>query len=419
MGTAEPYIGLGIALAIGMLVGVERGWSARGEPAGGRVAGFRTFGLLGLLGGLAGIQLNGGYSLVAAALIASAGGALVVGYIHDMRRNDNVSATTTVAGILTMALGTLAVTGQPVAASASAAAMLILLAMREELHAFVGALSAIEVKAVARFALITAVVWPLLPDASYGPYDAWNPRDLWMVVVLISGVSFAGYALNRWLGDVRGTLATAAAGALVSSTVVTAALAQRLKDEDMPAPIIAGIAAAGAVMTARVLVLAAVLAPIAAPTLAVVVIPAGLAAGGVTLWYLRTGKADGRTTDRLDSRNPFDLLPALGFGMLLAAAALFARWASDVYGNHGTAVVVAITGAFDVDAATVTVGGLPPGILSPRTAGLVLAVPVLLNTAFKAAVCIGIAGWRRGRAAAGALALSLAAGVAAVSVMLF
>ncbi|WP_341534186.1 MgtC/SapB family protein [Sphingosinicella soli] len=401
-----------MALALGLLVGLERGWSARGEPAGGRVAGFRTFGLLGLLGGLSGVMLAEA-RLPAVLLIAAAALALVAGYVRDMARDSgaSVSATTTIAGLITLALGLLATTDHVLVASVSAGVMVLLLSMREELHAWIRGLTAAEVKAVARFALISIVVWPLLPDAAYGPYDAWNPRDIWLVVVLVSGLSFVGYVAAKRFGEVRGTLATAAAGALVSSTAATAALARRLAaGEDAPAPAIAGIALAGAVMMTRTLILAAVVAGFVVPMLAWVLVPGGIAALAATAFVMRNNRRAPSRAAPMTSSNPFDILPALGFAALIAVAALFARWAEARYGDAGLGVIIALTGTFDVDAATVTLGALPAGSLDPVMAGIVLGIPVLLNTAFKAAICIALAGWRRGWPAAAALLFSFAAG---------
>jgi uncharacterized membrane protein (DUF4010 family) len=414
-----PLADLGIALALGLLVGVERGWSARGEPAGGRVAGFRTFGLLGLLGGLAGILLPEA-RLPAVLLIAAAALALVVGYIRDMAKDSNasVSATTTIAALITLALGLLATTGNVLVASVSAGVMVLLLAMREELHAWIRGLTAAEVKAVARFALISIVVWPLLPDTAYGPYNAWNPRDIWFVVVLVSGLSFVGYVAARRFGEVRGTLATAAAGALVSSTAATAALARRLAaGDDPPAPAIAGIALAGAVMMARTLILAAAVAGFVVPTLAWIVVPGGLAALAASAFVMRHNRHAPSRAAPMTSANPFDILPALGFAALIAGASLFARWAEARFGEAGLGIIIALTGTFDVDAATVTLGALPAGSLDPVTAGAVLGIPVLLNTAFKAAICIALAGWRKGWAAAATLMFSCAAGGAGLAAL--
>ncbi len=413
-----PLSDVGVAFALGLLVGVERGWSARGERAGGRVAGFRTFGLLGLLGGLAGIALGAGQAVLATLLIGIGGVALLAGYWRDMALDGNVSVTTTIAGLITLAVGLMATTGNVLIALVSTGVMVLLLSMRDELHAWIRGITAAEMKAVARFALISIVVWPLLPDAQYGPYDAWNPRSIWLVVVLVSGLSFVGYVAAKRFGEVRGTLATAAAGALVSSTAVTASLARRLAEGgESPAPAIAGIALAGMVMMARTLILAGAVAAFVVPALAWVVIPGALAALAASAFVMRNNKHAPSSAAPLTSQNPFDLLPAIGFAALIAGALLFARWAEANYGDAGLGVIIAITGTFDVDAATVTMGTLPPGSLDPIMAGIVLGIPILLNTAFKAAICIGLAGWQKGWAAAATLMFSFAAGAAGLAAL--
>lgn len=414
MNDLTPFRDLAIALALGLLIGLERGWSARAEPAGGRVAGIRTFGLVGLVGGLAGALAASVSKAAAAILIIATAAALVAGYVRDMAKGDSVSATSTIAAFATLALGMLATSGQPLLAAVAAGSMLLLLAMRQELHAWVRGLSALEIKAVARFALIAIVVWPLLPDVNYGPYDAWNPRSIWFVVVLISGLSFAGYVAAKRLGAVSGALATAAAGALVSSTAVTAALARRLRTGETEAPLAAAISVAGAVMMLRALTLTALLAPRALATLAVVIVPAALAALAAAYLTLRRGRARAAAPTQAP-RNPFDILPALAFAALIAGAALVARWAADVFGDRGLAVVLAITGALDVDAAIVTLGGLPDDAVEPGLAGLILAVPILANTVFKIGVTAGLAGWRQGRGGAVALAASLVTGAVALA----
>lgn len=413
-----PLRDVGIAFALGLLVGVERGWSARGERAGGRVAGFRTFGLLGLLGGIAGIALEAGHGVLATLLAVLAGIALLAGYWRDMAQDGNVSATTTIAGLITLALGMLTTTGNVLIALVCTGVMVLLLSMRDELHAWIRGLTPAEMKAVARFALVSIVVWPLLPDAAYGPYDAWNPRSIWLVVVLVSGLSFVGYVAAKRFGEVRGTLATAAAGALVSSTAATASLARRLAEgDDPPAPAIAGIALAGAVMMARTIVLAVLVAGFVVPTLAWIAVPGAIAALAATAFVMRHNRHAPSRAAPMTSHNPFDILPALGFAALIAGAALFARWAEARYGDAGLGVIIALTGAFDVDAATVTLGALPAGSLDPVTAGAVLGIPVLLNTAFKAAICIGLAGWRKGWAAAATLMFSFLAGAAGLAAL--
>lgn len=401
---------LAVALAIGLLIGLERGWSSRADAAGTRVAGFRTFGLLGLLGGLAGLIGRWVEPILAVVVLAGAVAALVSGYIRNMRVGSQVSATSTVAALTTVCLGVISTNGYAVVALAAAAAAMLLLASRRQLHGWVAGLSEADVRATARFAIICAVMLPLVPDRRFGPFDAWNPRELWLVVVLVTGFSFAGYIANKRFGTTRGTLATAAIGGMYSSTAVTAALSRRLRGGSEPATVLsAGIALASTLMFARVLILTGVLASSALPSLAIVIVPGALVALLASLWLVRRadGAADG--AGALGTANPFELLPALGFAALVAGLALATRWAETVYGDAGIAALLVITGSFDVDAAIVTLGGLPRGTLDPWLAGTVLAVPVLVNTLFKAAIVLVTAASRTRLLAASPLLASAAA----------
>lgn len=213
-----------LALAIGLLIGIERGWRGRSQADGQRVAGLRTFGLLGLLGGISGLLATGPGMPAALLFLAGGIGALLLGYARMAASHGTLSITGTVVGLITMGLGVLAASGQEIVAVALAATVSLLLVMRSALHGWIKDLTETEILAIARFTLIALVILPLLPDQSYGPYDAWNPRQIWFVVVLVSGFSLAGYVAAKRLGATRGLLATAAAGAMVSSTAVTAAL---------------------------------------------------------------------------------------------------------------------------------------------------------------------------------------------------
>lgn len=391
-----------------MLIGLERGWNARDRPEGSRVAGLRTFGLLGLLGGIAGVMAAATGPIVPALLVAGAVATLVIGYAREIRDGDWVGATSLIAGLVTLGVGCLATTGQAVMAAAIAAAVALVLATKKQLHGFLERLSEADLRATIRFVILAAVILPLLPDGRYGPYDAWDPRQIWLVVVLVSGFSFAGYVADRAFGRSRGTLATAAIGGLYSSTAVTAALSARLKSGNGGDSILsAGIALASTLMFCRVLVLTALLAPSALQSLAISVVPAALVSAIATVWLVRRARREASVeTVAAETRNPFDLLPALGFGLVVAALAVAARWAEDRLGGAGLATLIAISGSFDVDAAIVTVGSLRPGTLDPGTTGLVIAIPVLVNTLFKASVVVTTAGWNKGRLAAGALLAS-------------
>lgn len=388
------------ALLIGLLIGVERGWQSRNDAPGSRVAGVRTFGLVALVGGVAGLLVERDLALAGNAVIIVTAIAIGLGYWRTSRASDQVSATNAVAALLTLALGLLATCGFAVEAVASGCVAALLLASREQLHSWLSGLSEVDVQATVRFALIVAAIWPLLPNHAFGPYNAWNLRYLWSVVVLVTGFSFAGYIANKRFGHGRGTLATAALGGLYSSTAVIASLSIRLRGATAGyEAIAAGIAVASAVMFGRVLVLAAILAPRAFPSFAATIGPASVVAIFYAAWRVRNASEDNEGRAASDARNPIELLPALFFAALVAATAVATRWADQQFGDMGAGAAIVISGSFDVDAATVTLGGLPPGTLSPYVAGLVLAGPVLVNTLFKAAIVLVNGGQQRWRAA--------------------
>jgi uncharacterized membrane protein (DUF4010 family) len=411
------HAGLALALILGLLIGIERGWSHRLDADRSRVAGIRTFALLGLAGGIAG-EVNAQVSpLMGATILLIAGGALLIGYARAATAQD-LSATTTVVGAITLGLGVLAAAGELVTASALAAVTTLILAQRQRLHSWLQRLSEPELQAIARFGLIAFAVLPLLPDRTFGPLNAWNPRQIWMVVVLVSGVSLLGYAASRRLGSTKGLLATAAAGAIVSSTAVTAALAARIRrgDPDLPG-LVAGIALASVIMFTRVLILVAALAPMALPALALVAAPAALVSAAYVAVALRRREPAAEHAEAPSVRNPFDLAPAVLLAGLVMVISLAARWALKTFGDAGLATVLGISGMVDVDAAIITMRGLPPGSLTRIAAGYVLAAPILANTLVKAGLALGIARGRASWAAAMPLLLSVVAGLVGVALL--
>jgi len=399
---------LACALAIGLLIGLERGWLTRMRPDGSRVAGFRTFGLLGLAGGAAGMLPVA----LAAVTLAAITAMLLIGYARDSADERERSATAALAGVLTLILGTLATSGQPAIALGAAAVVTLILSMRERLHALLKGVTAAEVESIARFSLIALVILPLMPDRAMGPYLALNPRKIWFVVVLVCGLSFLGYAATRRAGATRGLLLTALTGAIVSSTAVSAAYARKLVEPSASeGALIAGIAIASTTMFVRVLVLAALLLTSALPSLALAMAPATIVALALAALSLRNVGAAAEGDVKLG--NPLDFGPALLLAAMVAVLAIVSRWAQARYGEAGLGVLLAITGVADVDAAVLTLAGLAPGTVDGRTAGLLLTAPVLANTALKAVMVMVIAPNRRGiRAAAPPLASIAAAGAA-------
>jgi len=401
----SAIIGVSLALGLGLLIGVQRGWAVRDAPGGTRFAGIRTFGLIGLAGGLAGV-LRPIAPSEALILMAATAALILLGYGRMTEGKETISGTASLVGLLALGCGYLATLGHGQVATTIAVLVTLVLALRSQLHHWLEHLTELEVGAIARFALIAGTILPLLPDQAYGPFDAWNPRHLWLVVVLVSAVSFAGYIACKRFGVRNGTLATAGAGALVSSTAVTAALAGHLRDGDGDRHLLsAAIAFASAIMFLRVLALVATLAPRVLPHIAFLLLPGAIASALTMIWMLRSAAREGvGETHPVAVRNPLDLAPAIGMMVLLMLFSLASRWMLAHYGQAGLAGTLALSGAIDVDSAIITLGGLPATALDTRTASLILAVPVVLNTVFKAATAIGVAGWSKGKGAVVALA---------------
>ena len=396
--------GLVAALTAGLLIGIERGWRLRNRRAGSRVAGLRTFTLLGGAGGLAALVVVTLGPVVGAVLLAGFVAIIVVGYTRSGAGNRD--ATSQVAALIALSLGVIAGSGMAGLAIAGAALTTLILAVRERSHRLIRRLSQQDIDALTYFTVIAGGVLPFLPNRRFGPYAAWNPFQLWLVVVLVIGFSFAGYIANRLIGERRGTLVTAVIGGAYSSTAVTASLAQRLRAGEQ-GPFTAGIAVASAVMYARVLVLVAVLAaPLVWPVVRMIgpaLIAAWLVAGLV--WW-RSGAITDNAAPQA-ARNPIALVPALGFLVAVAAAALLVRWAQASFGASGAAWSLFIAGSFDVDAAIVTLSGLPNDTIAAPIAALAIGGTVAVNMAFKIAIA-GATARRQALPAMAALGISLA-----------
>jgi uncharacterized membrane protein (DUF4010 family) len=406
----STLVGLGQALAAGLLIGLQRGWTARTAPTGTRVAGWRTHGLLGLAGGVAGLLP---VTLAIAMAVATAA-LLAIGYWRRSADANGRSATGAIVAQLTFGLGYLATTGHATEAVAAAAVITALLSAREPLHGLLKGMTGAEMRAAARFAIIALVILPLLPDRPMGPLDAWNPHKLWLVVVLVSGLSFAAYVASRRSNPHQGTLLTALLGSLVSSTAVTTACARRMATEpDARDALSSAILLAGAVMYARVIALTALLVTPVAPWIAAIL---ASALALLLLPILRTARfgASGSAPIESNAGNPLDLHVALGLAALVAVMMLASKWALMEFGNLGFSTVLLLTGLADVDAAIMTLSGVPAATIAPTLAAAILSGPVIANTLLKAGITLALAG-SEGRSAAVWLAASgLAAGASAL-----
>lgn len=403
---------LALAAAIGLLIGAERGWRLRDEEQGSRVAGVRTFAMLGILGGLAGLASAIGLKAMALLAVVGAIAMLLIGYYSQMRTATNLSATSAVAAMLTILLGALAAAGQMALAAVGAGTVVALLASREALHLALERTTRAEMTALLRLALVVFLILPLLPDASVGPFGGVNPRRIWFVVVVTGGISLAGYAVARWQGGRKGTLLTALVGSLVSSTAVTVETARRIREGQGGPAQNCSVSLASLVMLVRVLVLTAIVAPAVLGELVLVLAPALLVGLGFAAAHLRLAFGQ-LPADQREARPP-TLTLAFVFAATVAVVTFGVRWAEQRLGPGSGALVIALGGALDVDAAIAAVGALPHGAMPVRLAALAIAAPVVLNTLFKLALLVGIVGPRRA-VPAGAALLATGTAVAATA----
>jgi uncharacterized membrane protein (DUF4010 family) len=376
-----------VALAVGLLIGLEREWRQRAAEDGSH-AGLRTFGLIGLFGGLANVlNWSAGAWLLPIALL-SLSALLIADLRVGLGAVPGRDITTLVAALLTALLGALATSGEAQLAVATAVVVTLLLNLKARLHKWVDALSETELSGVVRLLVISLVILPVLPDKGYGPYGALNPRTIWLFVVLISALSFVGYFAIRLLGPRRGHLATGLFGGLVSSTATTAALA-RLGRRDVGAvySLASGIALANAVMAIRMTVIVAAIDAELAKTVAWPLGCAAAAALAMTLLLWQRGRLT-TESEIPEIQNPFDLAPALRFAAVLGATLVLARVLQDGYGQSGLKVLAAIAGLVDVDAITLTVARdtAQGGAIPSAVAALLIAA--LANSIFKAGLLI-------------------------------
>jgi uncharacterized membrane protein (DUF4010 family) len=412
---------LAIALAIGLIIGMERGWSSRDSHKGLRIAGIRSFGFVGLFGGISALLAEQFGAVVIA--IAFLGLALMVGLSYGLtvQKSQDFGITTELTLMITFMLGVMV--GKDFAAEAVAVAVVMaaLLGFKKELHHSLARLDRQELLATLQLLLIAAVVLPLLPDRNLGPWAALNPRSIGLLVLLIAGTSYVGYFAMRLLGTRVGLLATAMIGALVSSTAVTVSFGRMARRSQGSVAILgAGISLAAGTMAVRILAEVSIvnpaLLPTLAPPIAVLAMVPLIAAGAISLRKesaLQTPSTPSTSsTSEVELKNPIELGSALAYGAVLAGLFVLIRAVEAWFGKSGIYALSALSGITDVDAVSLSLAqaskvDLP---LSVATAGILIAA--MVNTLVKAILATVIGGWKLARWCASillaALALSLA-----------
>ncbi|MCA8926105.1 MAG: DUF4010 domain-containing protein [Planctomycetes bacterium] len=394
--------------------------------------GLRTFMLVALFGAIsAQLSLDGVTWIFPAALLVI-GGLTLASYLSVAQREGDLGLTSEVSLVLVFLLGGLSVRGDMVFAGACAVAMSVVLSLKKGLHAGVGRIEPKDVSAVLKFAVLTVIVLPILPNEPLvlgevlgvkGDPLWWHalsltPRKIWWMVVLISGVSFVGYVLGQALGAGRGLLLTGAVGGLVSSTAVTLSFAQRSTDRpDLSRQLAAGILVANALMPLRLLLVTSLIAPSlfvpsAIPMLGMV----GVVGLALAVLVLR-GRSDGATGD-VALQNPFEIGPALKFGALFGVVLFLAQVLQELFGDAGLYALSVLTGLTDVDAIGLAVASMVSDGDRPALGGMTLiALAAISNTVVKGGFVATLGspqlrrmalGWFAGMAAAAGGGIALA-----------
>ncbi|CAM3791082.1 MgtC/SapB family protein [Roseateles saccharophilus] len=389
MDSLETLRALGAALAVGLLVGTERGWRDRELAEGGRVAGLRTFALVGLMGGVAAMLSVWAGPWALAVALAGLAALLAVSYAAGAKVSGSVSVTTAVAAMLTLALGALAAQGEAVAAIATAVVVALLLDLKPVLHRWLRLVEPRELTAVLQLLVLSLVILPVLPDRGFGPFDAVNPYRLWWAVVLVASLSLVGHVAMRLSGPQRGLLLSGLLGGLASSTAATVALARRGRPHpDAAATLSAAILAACGVMFVRMAVLVAALQPALLARLGGILVVMALASFAAAAWHWRRHASEEAPDGAASTEGSlFDLRSALAFGALLAAVAVFTRAANDALGAAGLYGLAALSGLADVDAIVISLMRMnADGELAASATALAAVIAAASNLVMKAGI---------------------------------
>jgi uncharacterized membrane protein (DUF4010 family) len=398
----------GLAAAIGLLIGIERGWQEREAKDGARVAGIRTFTLIGILGGIAGL-LPGDVTLGLCLL----GFALPFGYFEWQRaaQAGNVSVTGFIAGLATFALGAYATRGNMAVAAAGGVVTAAVLAERQLLHGFLQRLTWVELRAAILLLVMTVVLLPLLPNRPIDPWGALNPHQIWLMTVLVGAVSYAGYIAVHVAGERRGLLFAGIAGGVATSTTVTWTFARLAKrNPDAIFEVMTAILAAWVMSLWRVTALAVTIAPqlllALAPAMAAASAP--LLIGGAVAY--RAAEKE-KQSQKLELSDPVELSLMLRFVFLLAAIMLLAKLFSG--GESGLFALAGLSGLLDVDPITLSMARESNSGLAEFVAVSTILIACAANALAKSVLAVIFGGWRLGLWLSGLGLLALGAGALA------
>ncbi len=383
-------------------MGIEREWSGHASGPHARFAGARTFLLLGLLGGVGGLLLELGWGTVAAVLLAGGAALAVTAYAVAARRGgpEGVDGTTEAAALAVLSLAVVAGLGLLRLAAATGAVLVLALREKSTIQRFVRDIDEVELRAALQFAVLALVLLPILPEGPYGPLGGVRPRELWVVVLLVSGLNFAGYLARRARGTRAGTTLTGLLGGLVSSTAVALTFSRQSREHpDHGRSLGLGVVAACTMLLPRLAVLTLVLQPGLTPRLLPFFLPP-LAVGALAL-AVGLSRADRSNEDALPARkSPLSLGSAILLAVGFQAVLMLMAFVNQRFGQRGILTSAAILGFTDMDALTLSMSHLAAAPDLIGLAATAMAVGVLSNTVLKLGVVITVGAgefrWRTG-----------------------
>lgn len=382
---------LAICIGIGFLIGLERTFSKKHNKEEEEFAGLRTHTLIAIFGFLAALlsRFTGLWFLGIAfgGMVAF----VIVSYIRLSSSGGSTGGTSEIAAILTFLLGVLVFYNSVLLALIITVVVLLLLTYKPSLHLFVHKLSQEELRAIIKFVIISALVIPFLPADNFGPYDLWNLKDIWKMVILVSGTSLIGYLIAKLLGN-KGTMAAGLVGGLVSSTAVALTFSKRSKEStgDNGAFYYAmAIISACTVMFPRILFEVFVVNPQLSLQLWIPI--AAITAAGFGGAYFIYKKRRGTKEDSsLPLENPLNFWTAIKFALFFAAVMLLVQYSSENFGDKGTYVAGALSGITDVDAITLSMAKRANNSGNDAVAINTILLAALSNTMVKFGIVVAL-----------------------------
>lgn len=381
-----PYLmqKVGIAALIGLFIGIEReSKKTKGEKFFG---GIRTIPLISLLGFLSALIASITNVMVFVGMLVVFGILLSINYFFSAQKGE-LGATTEVSFLLVFILGALVYWDLILLAASVTVILGIFLAFKSEFRTFAGVISDEDIFATIKFAVLTLIILPLLPNESYGPFDAFNPRRIWLMVVLIAAVSFVGYVLFKIIGTKKGVQLLSVLGGLASSTALTLSFTQRSRElPELSRNFAAGIILASSILFPRILLIVYLLKQDLAATLILPTIIFTLV-GVVTSFFIWRGKTE-TNVEEIKLDNPFKVMAALKFGLIFAIVLLISSAAKEYFGEQGIYYSSLLSGFADVDAVALSIADLVNKSLAVTVGTVAIVLATLSNSIVKASIAV-------------------------------